>query len=273
MITASLVLYKSKPQEVESVLDCVEKSVISNIFVIDNSPTDDLKGVVANHSSKATYLFGQGNIGYGEGNNIGIRRAIEIDSVYHVVLNPDIFFEPHVVENLRQYADRHSDIGLILPKVIYPNGDLQRLCKLLPTPMDIFGRRFFPEEMMKKRNNRFEMHQMGYDKTWNCPILSGCFMFMRVSDLKKAGGFDNRFFMYFEDFDLMRRLHKICKTVYFPNETIVHSHAAGHHTNKRLLKESIKSAIKYFNKWGWVFDKERRNINRNAFSEINLIKD
>lgn len=271
MITASIVLYKTIEKDLNMVLGCALKSEIEHIYVIDNSPTDILRNIVCGLSEKVEYVYGQGNIGYGGAHNIGIKKAKKIHSDYHIVLNPDIYFGPKTITVIKDFMDSHKDVGLVLPKVIYPNGDLQYLCKLLPTPLDIFGRRFFPSKLKQKRNARFEMHEMGYDKIWNCPILSGCFMFMRVSDLKRIGGFDENFFMYFEDFDLMRRLHSVCKTVFFPYETIIHDHAAAHHTNKALLKASMKSAIQYFNKWGWLFDKERIIVNKHAFDDDNCI--
>lgn len=273
MITASIVLFKTKKVDIEKVIGCATKSCIERIYVIDNSPKDDLRELVCSLSEKVEYIFVQGNVGYGHAHNIGIQKAKDKGADYHVVLNPDIYFEPSAIFEIEQFLNRHDDIGLILPKVIYPNGDLQYLCKLLPTPLDIFGRRLLPERMIKHRNDRFEMRQMGYDKTWNCPILSGCFMFLRLADIEKTGGFDERFFMYFEDFDLMRRLHQVCKTVYYPKVTIVHNHAAEHHTNKALLKASIQSAIKYFDKWGWIIDLERYKVNRKAFDETNHISD
>ena len=273
MITASLVLYKTKEDDVRKVIGCVNNSIIEYLYIIDNSPSDILKSLVTKLTDRGEYIYGHGNVGYGKAHNIGINRAIEKKADYHIVLNPDIFFEPKVIESLKTFADHHKEVGLMLPKVVYPNGDLQYLCKLLPTPLDIFGRRFFPQKLRQKRNAKFEMHQMGYDKVWNCPILSGCFMFLRVADLEKVGGFDDSFFMYFEDFDLMRRLHKISKTVFYPFVTIIHDHAAAHHTNKALLKASIKSAIHYFNKWGWLFDSERSIVNKNAFSKENQIID
>ena len=190
-----------------------------------------------------------------------------------MVLNPDIYFQSDAISNIASFMDRHIDVGLVLPKVIYPNGNLQYLCKLMPTPLDIFGRRLMPRWLIKRRNDKFEMRPMGYDKIWNCPILSGCFMFLRLSDVEKVRGFDDRFFMYFEDFDLMRRLHSICKTVYYPHVTIVHDHAAEHHTNKKLLRASIRSAALYFNKWGWVIDIERWKVNKHAFDEENHVVD
>lgn len=273
MISASLVLYKTKESDVRKVITCAHSSEIEKIYVIDNSPEDSLCELVCGLSEKVEYVFGQGNIGYGGAHNIGIQKAKDIHSDYHIVLNPYIFFEPSVITDIRCFLDSHKNVGLVLPKVIYPNGDLQYLCKLLPTPLDIFGRRLLPESLIKRRNDKFEMRKMGYDKIWNCPILSGCFMFLRIANIEKTGRFDDRFFMYFEDFDLMRRLHRVCKTVYYPKVTIVHDHAAEHHKNKALLKASIKSATMYFNKWGWIIDVERRKVNKAAFNEINQIMD
>lgn len=273
MVTASLVLYNTKEDDLRKVITCVHNSIIHTLYIIDNSPSDVLRNKTKELSNKCVYIFGQGNIGYGGAHNIGIMKSIKANANYHIVLNPDISFEPIVITELQKFAERHENVGLILPKVTYPNGDLQYLCKLLPSPIDIFGRRVLPPIFIKNRNERFEMRKLGYNTTWNCPILSGCFMFMRVSLLQETGGFDERFFMYFEDFDLMRRLHKVSKTVYYPSVSIIHNHAAEHHTNKALLKASIQSAIKYFNKWGWIFDRERFKVNKHAFDEENRIID
>ena len=63
------------------------------------------------------------------------------------------------------------------------------------------------------------------------------------------------------------------KTVFYPKLTIIHNHATEHRTNKKLLKISIQSAIRYFNKWGWFFDAERKKWNQTAFDESNIIRD
>lgn len=273
MITSSIVLFKTKLTDLKTVLRCAIESCIDLVYVIDNSPTDALKNeVLAFDSQKIVYTFGQRNIGYGAGNNIGIEKAIAAGSKYHIVLNADIIFEPGVIRALADYMDKHSDIGQLLPKVTYPDGSLQMLCKLLPTPLDIFGRRLLPAKMVEKRNAEYEMRFTDYEHARNCPLLSGCFMFLRTDVLREVGMFDDRFFMYFEDFDLMRRIHAVAKTVYYPEVTIVHNHAAEHRTNKMLLKISIQSAMKYFNKWGWLFDSERRRVNREAHGEENIIK-
>lgn len=264
-ITASLVLYNTKTDDLNNVIKSVINSEIDLLYIIDNSPTDKLRNQVSQYrSDKIIYIYGHGNVGFGRGNNIALKKALIFKSKYHIVLNPDIIFTPNVIVCLADYMDVHESVGQILPKVVYPNGDLQFLCKRLPTPIDIFLRRFVAERFNNRRNALYEMHYTGYDKIWNCPLLSGCFMFLRMSVINTIGFFDPRFFMYFEDFDLMRRIHQISKTIYYPYISIIHNHAAGHRHNTLLLKESIKSAIKYFNKWGWFFDKKRSKINKKA---------
>lgn len=273
MITSSIVLYKNKKEELHEILSCTLNSCIDMIYVIDNSPTDELRAVIASFdNSKINYFFGHGNVGYGAGHNIGIIQSQnDNNSGYHLVLNADVYFEPFVIECLYNFMEAHKEIGSIMPKVLYPDGKEQYLCKLLPTPFDMFGRRLMPSKLMKKRNLRFEMRDTGYDKIRNVPLLSGCFMFIRMSILNEIGLFDDRFFMYFEDYDLIRRIHQVSKTVYYPNVKIVHNHAHQHRSSKVLLRISAESAVKYFDKWGWFFDKERRRVNKDAFSNTNII--
>ena len=271
MITSSIVTYKTKESDIRTVVQCAIDDCIDKIYIIDNSPTDELKDIVCSMSDRIEYIFGHGNIGYGAGHNIAIKKAIELGSTYHVVLNPDIYFDKGVIPELANYMDTHQDIGQLLPKVTYPDGSLQYLCKLLPTPMDMFGRRLLPKKWMDRRNYRYEMRETGYDKIRVVPILSGCFMFLRMSVIQKIGLFDDRFFMYFEDFDLTRRIRRISKTVYYPCVSIVHNHAAEHRTSSKLLKCSISSAIKYFNKWGWLFDRECKMVNKDAFSDKHIM--
>lgn len=98
-------------------------------------------------------------------------------------------------------------------------------------------------------------------------------MFMRLSVLSKNNiFFDDRFFMYFEDFDLIRRLHRVSKTLYFPVVEIIHDHQKESYKNKKMLLAHIKSAFRYFKKYGWWFDAERREMNKQILREIKFGK-
>ena len=274
-LSASIVLYKTKIEDLKRVIDSYfayqgEKQ----LFLVDNSPSDELKNIVAMYpNNEIHYIFNNANKGYGKAHNIAIRKSIEQGQLYHIILNPDIIIEKGALEKLTDYMEQHPEVGNIMPKIIYPNGELQYLRKLLPSPIDLIFRRFIPVKKWKDAiNKRYELHSFGYDKIMNIPNLSGCFMFLRTEALKKVGLFDENIFMYLEDIDLNRRIHSKYKTIYYPEARVIHEHQKESYKSKKLLKAHIKSAIYYFNKYGWFFDKERVNINRNILEKFNIKK-
>ncbi|MCQ2334338.1 MAG: glycosyltransferase [Paludibacteraceae bacterium] len=244
MLNVSIVLYHTPQHQLNTVLHCLHGSpIVRHIELIDNG------------------LPGR-NVGYGAGHNQALRQTLADDVPYHLVVNADISFEPEVLEQMVAYMEAHPEVGQMMPHVIYPDGKTQYVCKLLPTPLDVFGRRFLPDRWMAKRNANYELRASGYDRIMNVPYLSGCFMLLRTSALRKVGLFDERFFMYPEDIDLTRRMHRYYQTLYYPSCTIVHHHEQGSYHNPRLLWIHITNLCRYFNKWGWLFDRERRLFNR-----------
>ena len=125
-----------------------------------------------------------------------------------------------------------------------------------------------PKKLYHQFIDSYELRKVELDKIYEAPVLSGCFTVFRVSALADVGVYDDRFFMYFEDWDISRRMNRCYKTVYFPKASIFHDYESGANHNSRLLKIFIKSAIYYFNKWGWFFDKERKSINDLTLSQF-----
>ena len=268
-ITASLVLYKNEKVDVENICRLICGEIIHKLYVIDNSPSDELGTSISVISDKIVYLFNGTNLGYGAAHNIGIKKAIEEKVDYHVVINPDISFSKGIFKSLAMYMGENHNCGLVMPKVVYPNGDIQYLCKLLPTPWDLFGRRFLPlKKYNRNRKYKYELIFSGYDKIMWVPSLSGCFMFMRVDVLRKIGGFDERFFMYAEDLDLSRRIGTISDTIFNPNIIVMHGYDKGSYKSWKLLRFHIFSVFKYFNKWGWFFDSYRKDINKKCLNYL-----
>ena len=275
-LTASVVLFNTPRSQIESLFRSVIGSKCVEVFyIIDNSPNDKWRILEEEYAERAEiagtkirYIHNQ-NFGYGASHNLAMHEAIESGAIYHVVLNPDIYFGAEVLTALVRFMDENPDAAYVLPKVTYPNGEIQYLCKLLPTPSDLIFRRFLPKSWGVKRNDRYCLKMSGYDKVINPPCLSGCFMFMRLATLKENNiFFDDGYFMYCEDFDLIRRLHRVAKTLYLPDVTIVHDHARESYKSKKMLWAHIKSAVRYFNKWGWAFDRERREMNARCLMEI-----
>ena len=112
------------------------------------------------------------------------------------------------------------------------------------------------------------MQWTGYNNIIEVPILSGCFMMLRCEVIKHIGGFDERFFMYAEDVDLCRRIGEVSKTIFYPYISIYHEYAKGSYSNKKMLMMHIRSMTKYFNKWGWIFDKKRHIRNKKCINQI-----
>jgi GT2 family glycosyltransferase len=97
-------------------------------------------------------------------------------------------------------------------------------------------------------------------------------MFFKVDVLKEIGLFDEGIFMYGEDTDITRRIHQRYLTIFYPDVQIVHRHKKESYKSNRLLWIHIKAAIYYFNKWGWIWDKERKSINKKIISKYLNIK-
>lgn len=158
--------------------------------------------------------------------------------------------------------DSHPDVGQLHPALIYPDGRPQYTARRLPTPFDLFIRRFLPEQLFKKSRDRYLLKDMDLETIINVPYHQGSFMLLRVDALKQVGLFDERFFMYPEDIDLTRRMHERYQTIYNPFLKAVHAHRAESYKSGRMLRIHIVNMIRYFNKWGWFFDAERRKVNK-----------
>ena len=93
-------------------------------------------------------------------------------------------------------------------------------------------------------------------------------MFLRSRALKKVGLFDERFFLYFEDTDLSRRIWRNFRNVYYPSVCIYHIHRRASYRDPNILRVHLRSAVQYFNKWGWFIDPERWRINREVIKKL-----
>jgi GT2 family glycosyltransferase len=256
-VIGSVVAYRSDPAEVEQAIrSFLDTSLRVKMLVVDNSPTDAL-GPMCRRLG-AEYLLTGRNCGFGAGHNIALRRTS--NAKYHLALNPDVQFEPKALEELVEFLELNETVGLVMPQVFYPDGSPQKLCKRLPAPFDILARRTFPgvlKRIYQRQMSLFELSNINTNAVLSVPMLSGCFMLMRKQALLECGLFDERFFLYFEDVDLTRRIHERYETVYYPHVKITHRHEKGSYKSLRLLFYGIRSAVRYFNKWGWLWDEQR----------------
>ncbi len=268
-LAISIVTYCTDSSCLLSSLKCVYASKVSAaVTVVDNSPSDSLRIICSDFPCH--YIHNPSNPGYGAAHNMAIRNSLDAAYDYHLVLNADVIFSQNVLCEILSFMEDNQNIGLIMPKVLNPDGSIQRLCKLVPTPIDLIVRKFLPCQFLIKSRKRFELWESGYDKTIFVPYLSGCFMFLKCDALKSVGIFDERFFMYPEDIDLSRRIASKFDTIFYPQVEVIHEHGAASRKSFRMLLIHIVNIIKYFNKWGWVFDEERQRLNEKTISKLEI---
>lgn len=268
IITSSIVLYKNDILILKRAIDSILSiDTIKKIFLVDNSPTDVLKDLAVD--VRVDYIHNPSNPGFGASHNVAIQKAIELGSKYHFIVNPDIYFEGDVITPMVAYMTKDTTIGMMMPQILNIDGSIQNLPKLLPSPFSIFWRKFKkPTKAYQRFINQYELREVSPNVVYNTPILSGCFTLLNLDAVKKVGMYDDAYFMYFEDWDLSRRMHEKYKTIYFPNVSVYHGYDSGANKSSKLFKIFLNSAFTYFNKWGWFFDTQRDIINKKALAQF-----
>lgn len=267
MITVSIVIYKHKFEELDSLVNSLIKiDAITTLYIIDNSPFNNLQKKIG-INSKIEYVFIGSNKGFGAAHNIAIQKAIGLGSNYHFIVNPDITLSDEVIMPMVNYMAANPKIGMMMPKILYPDGTVQYLPKLLPSPFDIVKRKLKkPSFAYNKFIRIYELRDYS-EQIANVPILSGCFTLLNLAAIKEVGAYDDRFFMYFEDFDLSRRMYAKYDTLYYPLVSVYHDYEGGAQKKLKLFIIFLISALRYFNKWGWFFDFERIRINKEELNK------
>lgn len=259
MITASILIYDSPREEIVRAVGCLLDNGIDRLWLLYNGPDRDFVPPV--NDGRLTFRR-IANRGYGAGHNEAIREALDAGSDYHLVMNADVWWEGDAIHPLVEAMEKDREIGLISPQILNPDGTLQYSIRMLPTPLDVFGRRFLPDRLNHKRDDRYLLKDLDHSTVINVPYILGSFMLFRREALLDVGLFDERFFMYPEDIDISRRIHTRWKTLYYPVVSIIHAHRQASRHNMRMLRIHISNMIRYFNKWGWFVDRQRRRFNR-----------
>jgi len=192
------------------------------------------------------------NRGYGHGHNTAMKS---LASDVHLVLNPDVELETDTLRAGLSFLARNRDVVLVSPKVYGRGGEQEFLCKRYPSVLVLLLRGFAPrciQRLFRRRLAAYEMRDVcGDDRPVEVGIASGCFMLMRTPVLLEEGGFNERFFLYFEDFDLSLRLEHKGRLVFEPAMRIVHHGGYAASKGWQHLRYFISSGVLFFNRHGW----------------------
>jgi GT2 family glycosyltransferase len=267
-LSATIVVFRSDPRLLARALRSLAVAVREargaglvgemTLHVVDNGPAEaesrleealqawDLDaGAVELHA-------GHGNVGYGRANNLVLER---LASDVHLIMNPDVELEPGALCATLAALDGHPDVGMVAPAVYGDDGTPQYLCKRYPSVWVLFLRGFAPG-FLRRRFARaiddYEMRDVIADRfVGSVPLASGCFLVARTPLLVELGGFDPRFFMYFEDYDLSLRMGRRAGVAYVPEARIVHHGGEAARKGPRHIAWFVRSAWRFFATHGW----------------------
>ena len=247
MVTGSIVTYNN----ISTIAKTLEtlfgetKDIDFKLYVLDNGSSDGTPEYIEKNYPDVTVIRSGKNVGFGAGHNIIINQ---VDSKYHAVINPDIVLTQNAVKKMADYMDGNPEIGLLSPRICFPDGRDQILGKRNPHLKYLVASRLRGDEPSKLLKE-YAMLDCDLSKPTEIENATGCFMFIRTDVLKSIGGFDDGFFMYFEDADLARRINEISKCVYYPDAVVNHVWGRDSKRNFKLMLVHINSMLRYFRKW------------------------
>ncbi len=234
------------------------------ILIVDNHSDDDSIGYLRNRvrstHAPVRILETPENIGYGQGNTFGVHAA---SGQYILIINPDNELEPAGLQTMMQAMERDPGIGILAPQLTHEDGTIRDSYRTFPTLLDLFIKRTPPlRRLFQGRMKRYLQHDANTSVTRDVDWIAGACFLMRRSFYGELGGFDPRFFLFFEDTDLCRRAWAAGKrVVYFPQVTArdrkhrLSEGGVGALFTKRTARIHLVSAVKYF--WKWRIDHSR----------------
>lgn len=235
--------------------DAVRQGVLESaeLCFVDNGNDAGLEVLAAQEGWPAIRVItGQGNVGFGKGHNLAFAGGME---EFHLILNPDVEMRPDALIEAMAFLTAHPKHGLLSPAIIDKTGREHFLCKRFPSLFDLILRGFAPlsiRRLFAKRLGWYELADLGRPEVlWNPPIVSGCFMLFRSDVLRRLKGFDPRFFLYFEDFDLSLRARELTRVAAVAAVRIVHYGGGSGRKGRRHVMMFGKSAWQFFLKYGW----------------------
>jgi len=270
-LCVSVVLYHSEPERLDETLTTLllaakearNADVVGTVtlVVVDNSVCPDYHRTVRQRLAALPLAEAAVNLqlrqmahngGYGAGHNEALKGY---PADIHLILNPDVVLAPEALRLGLEYLRDHPQTVLVCPRGEAGDGRPAHLSKRLPTVLVLALRALPPGRLSRSFAEQladYEMHDLqGADQPAAVPLASGCFMLVRGAALAAVGGFDARYFLYFEDFDLSLRLADQGAVEYLPAMIVRHYGGGSSAKGWRHRWWFLRSGMRFFGDYGW----------------------
>lgn len=219
--TVLIVTYRSE-DTIGACLDALQPihaAGMANVIVLENASGDGTPAIVRRDHPWATLIENPGNLGYGRGLNAGLPH---VSTPFVLFMNPDVTMTADALPTLVQFMHAHPNAGICGPVIVRGPGDYQPLTPL-PTPWTLLS----AAARLAPPHPRFEPGQPAQQSDWLC----GAVMLCRTELVQRLGGFDPRFFLYFEETDLCVRVRRAGAELWAVGDAVVH-HVGSSSTKK-----------------------------------------
>lgn len=216
---------------------------LHELLIVDNGSTVDLREWVRDRFGDEVRVIHPGkNIGFGAAHNLAVREA---KGEYVLLANADVQLRDRSLEKMLQFAEAQDQLGLVGPRLYYPTGEVQESSRRFPSFLDLVSKRFELVPRLQRHVDRYLMRDVNLDAPTQVDWLVGAVLLMKRQRFLEVGGFDERFFLFFEDTDLCRRLQeKGYQVWYYPETSMTHE--------KQRLSESTRPGMWFFKKTFWI---------------------
>ncbi len=247
-VSACIVTYNNRDTIVKTVESILRqtKGIPFQLYIVDNQSIDGTKQLIREKFPEVVLLENKKNLGYGAGHNTVLPL---LESEYHVIINPDIELRQDAISEIVRFFEENPDVGMVSPRVCHEDGNAQILGKRDPTLRYLLASRFRGKRKLRKSLREYAMLDAQGDTVHDIENATGCFMMLRTSIFRRIGGFDEKFFLYFEDSDLTRRARALQRVVYNPHVVVYHRWNRGSKRSLHLMWLHMRSMIYYFAKW------------------------
>ena len=269
-LAVSVVLHFSPLDQLQALLDSISRAAVEaelsyvEVICVDHSCDADysarcqkfveLYGADADsdNSLHISLLTPDTNRGYGAGHNLAMT---EVESQFHLILNPDVELAPDALKLALEALKNQHDIALLAPQGFSPSGQPDFLAKAYPSVW-VLGLRALAPHWVKTRSGgalaRYEMRDLPNETALRpITLASGCCMWVRRALFDDVGGFDESFFLYFEDYDLSLKLSAQGAVMEHRDIRIVHHGGGASRKGLRHIRWFVVGAARFFNLWGW----------------------
>ena len=225
------------------------------VIVVDNHSADESVAMLRQEFPQVQLIANATNRGYAEANNQGLRQAgvnTPTPPRYSLLLNPDTELLPTSLADSLAYMDAHPEVGVMGPRLLLPNGQLDLACRrAFPTPEVSFYRMLGLSQLFPKsrRFGRYNLTYLDEHELHEVDTVVGAYMLVRTAAIQQAGLLDEQFWMYGEDIDWAKRIKNHgWKIIYNPGVVAYHVKRASSRQNRRAQSEFYRAMLIFYYK-------------------------